>query len=103
MRIENLSLKSVYFDAINRGVKTVEYRDMTPYYINKFVDKSHYQGLDDNEIIEKIRKEGKAHFLPLDGLRFHNNGRILTMEVVGIEVYDGHTTFAIKLGKRLKY
>lgn len=101
MRVLDFALKSVYFDSINRGTKTTEYRDMTDYYIGKFVDKSKYQGMTDNDIKEKIRKEGKAHFLPLDAIRFHNNGRMLVMSVKGIEVLKGHTTFAIKLGKRI--
>lgn len=97
----NLSLKSVYFDAINRGVKTTEYRDMTTYYIEKLVDKTKYKGKTNEEIIEELRKGAKLYPLPIRTVTFFNNGRILTKEVKGIEVQPHHTVFAIKLGKRI--
>lgn len=97
----NLSLKSVYFDAINRGVKTTEYRDMTTYYIEKLVDKTKYKGKTNEEIIEELRKGAKLYPLPIRTVTFFNNGRILTKEVKGIEAQPHHTVFAIKLGKRI--
>lgn len=97
----NLSLKTIYFDAINRGVKTTEYRDMTTYYIEKLVDRTKYNGKTDEEIIEKLRNGAKLYPLPIDSITFFNNGRVLKKEVKGIEVQPHHTTFAIKLGKRI--
>lgn len=97
----NLSLKTVYFDAINRGVKTTEYRDMTTYYIEKLVDRAKYNGKTDEEIIEELRNGTKLFPLPIDSVTFFNNGRVLKKEVKGIEVQPHHTTFAIKLGKRI--
>lgn len=97
----NLSLKTIYFDAINRGVKTTEYRDMTAYYVEKLVDKTKYKGKTNEEIIEELRKGAKLHPLPIESVTFFNNGRVLRKEVKGIEVQPHHTTFAIKLGKRI--
>ena len=97
----NLSVYSVYFDNINRGIKTTEYRDLTPYYVDKFVDKSHYEGKTSEEIVEILRKGGKLYPLPIEAITFHNNGRVLTMSVKEIKTYDHNTIFAIKLGKRI--
>ncbi|MBQ0074587.1 MAG: hypothetical protein KBT34_10375 [Prevotella sp.] len=97
----NLSLKTVYFDAINRGIKKTEYRDGTPYYVEKLVDMSKYPGLNAEQILEELRKGAKLYPKKIDAIVFHNNQRVLTMEVKGIEVYDHHTSFAIKLGKRI--
>lgn len=98
----NLSIKTPYFDSINRGVKTTEYRDMTTYYVDKLLDKTKYGGMSNEEIIEYLHKGGKVHTLDIDKVRFFNNQRVLTMRVLGIETYNHHSTFAIKLGKRVE-
>lgn len=97
----NVSIYAVYFDAINRGTKTVEYRDMKDYWIDRLVDKSKYPNMTNDEIKHHLLKGGKYYPAHYDTITFFNNQRKLTMEVKGIEVYDHHTTFAIKLGKRV--
>lgn len=97
----HLSLKTPYFDAINRGTKTTEYRDFTPYYVEKFVDASKYPQMSTEDIMEHLRKGGKLYPKNIDAITFQNNQRVLTMRVKEIVVLDHHTTFAIKLGKRI--
>lgn len=97
----NMALKSVYFDSINRGTKTTEYRDMTDYYIDKLVDKSHYEGMSNEEIKQHLIKGGRLYWVKYDTITFHNNGRVLKMRINDIAVYEHHNTFAIKLGKRI--
>ena len=98
---ENLSILHPYFDAISRGVKTVEYRDMTPYYIEKFVDMEKYNGKSADEIAEILRKGGKFYPRKVDTITFFCNDRQMVVEVLDIKVYSHHTTFAIKLGRKV--
>ena len=97
----NCSVYQVYFDAINRGAKTTEYRDIKDYWIDKLVDKSHYEGMTNQEIKDALRQGAKLHWVKYDTITFWNNGRHITKEIKDIVVQDHHTTFAIKLGKRV--
>ena len=103
MIIEDLALKAVFFESIKRGAKTVEYRDFSnPYYIRKFVDTSKYPSKKDEEIADILVKGGKLYPRGVTHLRFHCQGKTMLVEVKDITVYNGHTTFAIKLGKIVK-
>lgn len=103
MNRKNLDCRvyAVYFDAINKGTKKTEYRDMSDYWIDRLVDKTHYPNKSNEEIKEALRKGAKLYWVKYDTITFHNNMRTLTMEIEDIVVYDRHTTFAIKLGKRV--
>lgn len=96
----NLSIKPVYFDSIRRGVKRTEYRDLTPYYVGKFVDTARYPGLTAVEIAEALRRGEPLFHRAVDTLTLHDNkrGRTMVVAVVGIKVYDHHTSLAIRLG-----
>lgn len=96
----DLRLKKVYFESIRRGTKTVEYRDFSnDYYIRKFVDMSKYPGKDEGEIRDMLVKGGKLHVRDVTHLRFHCQDKAMTVRVLEIRSYPGHTTFAIRLGK----
>lgn len=98
---ENLSILHPYFDAISRGAKTVEYRDMTPYYVGKFVDVEKYDGRNEYEIVELLRNGGKFYPRKIDTITFFCNDRKMVVEVKEVRVYAHHTTFAIKLGRKI--
>lgn len=99
----NMALKKPYYDQILKGVKTTEYRDMKDYWIDKLVDKAFYKNKSNSEIRDLL-VSGKA---PLKWnkwkrIRFWHEGRNMLVEVKGMEVYDHHPMFAIKLGKILE-
>ena len=103
-KIIDMSLHKAYYESIRRGSKTTEYRDMKDYWIDKLLDKSRYKGKSNAEIKEGLVK-GTLKLYPYgwDEVRFHHlQDPPIRLEIKGITVLEGHTTFAIKLGKRLE-
>lgn len=98
MKNINLALKTPYYDAIRRGAKTTEYRDMTPYYVGLFVDKTKYPNKSDEEIINLLHKGETLYPQKIDTITFFNQQRSMVVKVKGITTLPHHTTFAIKLG-----
>ena len=98
--VADLRLKQIYFESIRRCTKKVEYRDFNnDYYIRKFVDMSRYPGKSEAEIRDLLIKGKKLHPLDVTHLRFHAGNREMLVKVEEINVYPGHSTFAIKLGE----
>lgn len=102
MRNLNLSIHKVYFNGIRRGSKTTEFRDIKPYWIDKLVDKSHYEGMTDSEIADALYEGKKLYAQKYDTATFFCGDDHFTIEIKGIETYKGHRTFAIALGKIIK-
>ena len=98
----NASIKKQYLDMILRGSKTTEYRDMSPYWTQKLVDVGRYTGKDVQEVIDGLQ-QGKLtlHTRDIDSITFWCNGQRVKYQVLGINVYQGHKLFAIRLGKAL--
>ena len=80
MRVLHLNLYRKYFDAILSGSKTIEYRDITPYW-SKRLEGRHYD-------IIKFRN-GYAKIAPE-----------MIVEYRGVDIDDGK--YAIKLGQVLE-
>ena len=84
MKILHLNLYRKYFDAILKGDKTIEYRDITPYWSK--------------------RLEGRYY----DVIKFRNGYAKVAPEMVveycGVNVvnYKNENTYAIKLGNILE-
>lgn len=97
----NAALKTVFFESINRGTKKTEYREMSQYWIEKIVDFSHYPGKSWEEIRNILVAGGKLYWNKYKTITFFNNNRHITMEIKDIITADHHTSFAIKLGKRV--
>lgn len=103
MRILDAALKSIWYDAILKGTKKTEYRDMTEYWINKLLDTSKYEGKTIDDIKDGLSK-GTLKLYPRGWthVRFHCKERTMVWTIEEIKTYDTHTTFAIKLGKRVE-
>ena len=80
MKILHLNLYRKYFDAILNGTKTIEYRDITPYW-SKRLEGRHY------DVIQF--RNGYAKIAP-----------IMVVEYKGMGIDDGR--YAIQLGKILE-
>ena len=80
MRVLHLNLYRKYFDAILSGSKTIEYRDITPYW-SKRLEGRHYD-------VIKFRN-GYAKVAPE-----------MIVEYRGVDINDGK--YAIKLGQVLE-
>lgn len=109
MKQENLnfSVYEVYFNAIENGSKTTEYRDMTnDYWMKKLVDLSRYPNKSIDEIRDLLAR-GKVELYPIEykTCTFWTNrkGKRVSLKIQwkGTYVYKGHTTFAIRLGDLL--
>lgn len=103
MKVINMALKKVWYDAIDKGVKTTEYRDMTDYWMGKLLDMKKYKGKTFREVRRGLEK-GELKVFPADWthVRFHHDKDNMTFAIDKLVCYNGHTTFAIKLGDRLK-
>lgn len=116
MVVLNLVVYAQYYDAIKKGVKTNEYRDITSYYVNKLMGGGYFESKGDLEEFveqlkagkterEKVMKEKGVYYRYGNGLpndythvRFFrgHTGVSMLVEVKGIEIMD--KTFVIKLG-----
>ena len=74
------NVENVYFDAILKGEKTIEYRDITPYW-SKRLEGRHY------DVIQF--RNGYAKIAP-----------VMIVEFKGMDIDDGR--YAIQLGKILE-
>lgn len=103
----NLSVKEQWFDAIENGSKTIEYRDMkNDYWVTKLLDMSKYPNMTPEEVRNGLyRGKLEVYRVPYDTATFYTmrNGKKvhLVIEVRGLNVFKGHTTFAIMLGDLL--
>lgn len=89
----------VFFDQIEKGVKTTEYREMSDYWMHRLVDTSKYGDLGEAELRDAISKDPDPPYRPFSVIRFHCGGRTLERRITGIRTYPCHDWFAIKLGK----
>lgn len=95
----NMALKEPFFEQIQRGVKTTEYREITDYWIGKLLDTDRYTEKDADTLRQKLI-DGSVPVYPKGwtDILFHCKGRTLSKKILDIKVYRGHSLFAIKLG-----
>lgn len=103
MKIIDMGLKSQWYNAIERGTKKTEYREMKDYWITKLLDMGRYGGKNTEEIKSGLTS-GTLPLYPYGWthIRFHNQGRQMVVPILSINIYKGHEIFAIKLGERKK-
>lgn len=98
MKTLYLTVYRIYFEEIRRGVKTTEYRDMSEYWVSRLIDTSKYGGKDLDQIREGlIQGKLKPYFVDWQKVRFKCGNNYLFADIDRIEVYKGHSVFAIKL------
>lgn len=99
-KVLDMALKEVFLEPIHNGTKRIEYRDMTPYWVDKLLDTESY-GKPTEEIIDgimhgdlELKPRGWTH------IRFHqsNGSRVLLVELKDIKTYIGRHTFCLYLG-----
>tara|TARA_R110001592_G_scaffold138333_4_gene357245 strand:- start:3497 stop:3766 length:270 start_codon:yes stop_codon:yes gene_type:complete len=84
MKTLHLNLYRKYFDAILKGEKTIEYREVTPYW-SKRLEGRHY------DVIQF--RNGYAKVAPIMIVEFRG---------MGIVTFQTTSTYAIQLGKILE-
>lgn len=104
-----LSLKTKWFEMTKAGIKTEDYRDITPYWIKRLTQYQNYKGFDIEAILELLKNgqpvdfKHKHNWIPdfcfpksfehnVMTLGYPSNGdteRILTIEHKGIEIRTG--------------
>lgn len=122
MKNLQLSLKTKWFEMTKAGIKTEDYREITPYWIRRLLDKDVFtnpncekfmnwfnnmpKGLTLNHVINKY----KTNTMTLGYPKSTDTERILKLEHAGIEIRTGNPKwgaepnklyFVIKHGKKL--
>jgi len=109
MKVLHLTLKKKWFDMIDSGEKTEEYRTIKRHWIARLIENSEYlQDLEDIELIE-------ISFIKFDAVEFVNgyslNAPRFTIKCDSIYISDGRPEwgaepgkkyFVIKLGEKIK-
>jgi hypothetical protein len=98
-----LTLNKKWFDLIEQGIKTEEYREIKDYWVKRIVDK-----VVDTETTTKVYFK---HFTKIEFTNGYNkNSPQITMECLGIDTGTGNTEwgaipnetyFIIKLGREV--
>ena len=119
MKILDLVLKHKYYKMYEDGIKTEEYREITPYWCNRLIGETP-MGVDFwTRLLNKERLEYSSpnywwryNIRDYTHVRFHDGYTSTTLlyEIKDITVGKGnpnwgapdHETFIIKLGKRIK-
>lgn len=107
-----LPLKTKWFEMTKSGIKTEDYRDITPYWIMRFLDTSKEPtwGINDfvrefqyhgNELgfIEKYGKKFTKNVMTLDYPKSTDTERVLRLEHKGIEIRTGNPEWGAIPGK----
>ena len=103
MKILQLSLKKQWFDLTKSGIKTEDYRDITPYWIKRLINYKDIPHWGIEDLVREFEYHGnELHFLEQYGKKFTSNimtlgyprstdsGRILKFEHKGIEIRTGN-------------
>ncbi len=96
MKALHCAIKRQYLDLIMAGTKTVEYRDMSPYWVQRLVVIP--AGKDINQYrADIISGKVEPKFQHYTHIVFHCEGATATMPITGVKTYRGHHLFAISL------
>lgn len=96
MKALHCAIKQQYLDLIQAGTKKVEYRDMTPYWVQRLVVIP--AGKDINQYrADIISGKVEPKFQKYTHIVFHCNGATLTLPILDVKTYRGHHMFAISL------
>lgn len=125
MKILHLPLKAQWYEMIESGVKTEEYREIKPYWLKRLLkvielDYTHYECLDDEciyfymnnvDLIEEDWRLGGFQQTGYTHVKFSYGytKRTMTFEIKSISIGKGkpewgapdENVFIIKLGRRL--
>lgn len=129
MKTLDLVLKRKWYDMIDSGVKTEEYREIKPYWIKRLIEECNPSHRDNYERITSIRaeffcarsillqyylEEGYVRYKDFDTVTFHlgytKNRPSMTFKIKDIAISRGNPEwgaevgedyFVIELGKRI--
>ena len=117
-----LSLKKQWFEMTKAGIKTEDYREITPYWIKRLVDKDifkncttesfleWYNNMPEFVTLQHVINKPSTNTMTLGYPSKNDTERILKFEHAGIEIREGNPEwgaepkkiyFVIKHGKKL--
>lgn len=102
-----LSLKHKWFEMTKSGIKTEDYREITPYWISRLVYKcSCIEDIGVDELNEQIKKcvlggfkDFGVNIMTLGYPKKGDESRIIRLEHKGIEIREGNTEWGAEIGK----
>jgi len=81
-----MSLRTKWFEMTKAGIKTEDYREITPYWIKRLSEFFHQN----NDLIGFKQKDFKQNIMTLGYPKSGDTERILKLEHAGIEVRTGN-------------
>ena len=96
MKALHCAIKREYLDMIQAGTKDTEYREITPYWVERLCEIPSGTSVDayrSDLISGKVQPKFKTY----THITFHCQGDTLTLPITGIRTYKGHKWFAIGL------
>ena len=100
-KVLHCSIKEQFLNAIIRGAKRTEYRDMSEYWIKRLVDTSKYNTTDIEKLCIAICSDPSPKWLHYDQIRFHCANRTASYQIKKIVCYKHYRCFAIHLGEKV--
>ena len=108
-----LSLKKNWFEMTKSGIKTEDYREITPYFGKRFISEFFYFdcfGLDDRPRLDRINIHLRAcpngffnkfnsNIMTLGYPKSTDSERILKLKHKGIEIREGNPDWGAEAGK----
>ena len=111
-KVLQMSLKKKWFNMTKAGVKTEDYREITPYWIRRFIKGKYNTDFTINDLTQYLKESSDANgYIRLYGKRFDFNkmtlgypkstdtDRILHLEHKGIEIRTGNPYWGAEEGK----
>lgn len=107
-----LSLKKKWFEMTKAGIKTEDYREITPYWISRILDKDIFRGMTTEDFIKwynnppkhvtlnHVVNNFKTNTMTLGYPKKGDAERILKLEHKGIEIRTGNPEWGAEPGKK---
>ena len=99
MKALHCAIKQQYLDLIQTGTKNLEYRDMSPYWMERLVEIPAGKDISQHRA-DIISGKVEPKFKKYTHIVFHCAGTVVTVPIVDIRTYRGHRLFAIALDNK---
>jgi len=106
MKTLHLNLKKKWFEMILNGIKSEEYRAISTYFINLFIDKTNFKTWGNNDFIRELEYDGleilelKKYSSIIFSNGYAKNRPQFEIELLEIEIGPGREEWGAIVGKK---